>query len=519
MGVVGTAEYLFQATGVNRVLAGLRKFSAGVTRTMKTAGKATEKTDKITRKSILGYAALGAAIGTVFTDFLRSSSVISTLMATVSTLFGALADTILVELLPVFLPLINAFVDVIKWVQELPGPFKAAIGVAILLGLALVTLGGPLTAIAIAVAAAIFIWQNWGDIVEWFQTHVLEPFGVFVDSFVQGLKDAWGGLLTFFGNLWASIGASFQGAIDTILGPFKAASEGLVGFFSGLWDTIGTIFQAVIDNVITPFVALFTGPVQTVKDVWNTLVGFFTTLKTSVKTVLDLLLVPFESFVGGIETAFGGVVSFFTTLFGTLIPNAMRGGINAVIGFFEGFANALITAFNALGRAMVDTVNAILLGYRVLSFIPAFIVVPVPADITHTPIPPITPLPRLAAGGIFGRPTVALIGEAGPEAVLPLRGPIPANILAPVLRAALAQAPTGLVTAQRGMVVGAGGRRAAVRGGSPIIIHITNIFEIGAGGIPALPDLGDEEVFRRRYREAGEEVGEGILTVLHRRRE
>ena len=31
-------------------------------------------------------------------------------------------------------------------------------------------------------------------------------------------------------------------------------------------------------------------------------------------------------------------------------------------------------------------------------------------------------VPKLAAGGIVSRPTLALIGEAGPEAVIPLRG-------------------------------------------------------------------------------------------------
>ena len=31
-------------------------------------------------------------------------------------------------------------------------------------------------------------------------------------------------------------------------------------------------------------------------------------------------------------------------------------------------------------------------------------------------------VPKLAAGGIVNKPTLAMIGEAGPEAVIPLRG-------------------------------------------------------------------------------------------------
>jgi hypothetical protein len=36
--------------------------------------------------------------------------------------------------------------------------------------------------------------------------------------------------------------------------------------------------------------------------------------------------------------------------------------------------------------------------------------------------PDIKNIPRLAAGGIVSSPTLALIGEAGPEAVVPLSG-------------------------------------------------------------------------------------------------
>jgi phage-related minor tail protein len=37
-----------------------------------------------------------------------------------------------------------------------------------------------------------------------------------------------------------------------------------------------------------------------------------------------------------------------------------------------------------------------------------------------TPAPPTSRIPRLAEGGIVSSPTLALIGEAGPEAVVPL---------------------------------------------------------------------------------------------------
>jgi hypothetical protein len=48
-----------------------------------------------------------------------------------------------------------------------------------------------------------------------------------------------------------------------------------------------------------------------------------------------------------------------------------------------------------------------------------------PTDITRTAPPA---LPRYAQGGVVTKPTVAMIGEEGPEAVVPLTGGSSANL-------------------------------------------------------------------------------------------
>jgi phage-related minor tail protein len=75
-------------------------------------------------------------------------------------------------------------------------------------------------------------------------------------------------------------------------------------------------------------------------------------------------------------------------------------------------------------NAVIGAVNAIVSAYNSIPLLPDLPKVP------NVPVPQIggTPtqvagrlgLPRMAEGGIVSSPTLALIGEAGPEAVVPL---------------------------------------------------------------------------------------------------
>jgi hypothetical protein len=94
-----------------------------------------------------------------------------------------------------------------------------------------------------------------------------------------------------------------------------------------------------------------------------------------------------------------------------------RDGINAivntVIGFFAGMVNAAIGAVNAI----ISAYNSIPL----LPDIPKAPTIPVPQLGGQAPSAVVAKkIPRLAEGGIVSSPTLALIGESGPEAVVPL---------------------------------------------------------------------------------------------------
>jgi phage-related protein len=109
-----------------------------------------------------------------------------------------------------------------------------------------------------------------------------------------------------------------------------------------------------------------------------------------------------EPFTAFFQETFGGIQTFFYNI------------INALIGMWEGFANAVINGVNSVIRALNRIQVSAPAWLTALTGISSF-------GINIREIGNIS-LPRvaLAEGGIVTGPMNALIGEAGPEAVIPL---------------------------------------------------------------------------------------------------
>jgi hypothetical protein len=159
--------------------------------------------------------------------------------------------------------------------------------------------------------------------------------------------------------------------VKTAVGAIMDVINFFVGVFKGIWNTFGdsivSYFKGIweeVSGVFRLFVAIFTGNWSAA---WNALVSIFTGLKDQ-------------------------VVGVFGAMWG-----AVRGILNMMIGGAELLVNSYIKSLNLIIRG--------------LNIINPF------KDIPRIPE---AHLPRLAKGGIVTGPTTALIGEAGPEAVIPL---------------------------------------------------------------------------------------------------
>jgi hypothetical protein len=131
-----------------------------------------------------------------------------------------------------------------------------------------------------------------------------------------------------------------------------------------------------------------------------------------VVTNIAMALNPFSLIAAGVALLVVALVAAYNKF--EWFRDGINAIVNTVIGFFAGMVNAAIGAVNAI----ISAYNSIPL----LPDLPKAPTVPVPqlGKTSNTPAPGRMSIPRLAEGGIVSSPTLALIGEAGPEAVVPL---------------------------------------------------------------------------------------------------
>jgi hypothetical protein len=165
------------------------------------------------------------------------------------------------------------------------------------------------------------------------------------------------------------------------------------------------------------FKDLFVKVVEAITDFFKTLVG---NLKESWETMTENLGKVWEKFTGfisgiwdGFKEGFDNVVNGFKTIFEKVfngIGDFFKGIVNGYISMFESFINFVISGANGLIRAL----NRIQINIPSTPFSQGFTI--------GVNLPSLDKLniPRLAEGGYVDQPTTALIGEAGPEVVVPL---------------------------------------------------------------------------------------------------
>ena len=131
-----------------------------------------------------------------------------------------------------------------------------------------------------------------------------------------------------------------------------------------------------------------------------------------VVTNIAMALNPFSLIAAGVALLVVALVAAYNKF--EWFRDGINAIVNTVIGFFAGMVNAAIGAVNAI----ISAYNSIPL----LPDIPKAPTISVPklGGTPTTPKPGRMNIPRLAEGGIVSSPTLALIGEAGPEAVVPL---------------------------------------------------------------------------------------------------
>lgn len=188
--------------------------------------------------------------------------------------------------------------------------------------------------------------------------------------------------------------------IPTILGAlFKAIILSLAQLFDSLFTALGPWLESVAQSIWQWFLGLE-----------NRISAFFGDFAEGVVNAVGNFVNGFKQGIQKVKDWFAGIPAFFSGIFqkivglfkgigtkiGEVVSGAFKGVVNGVLSFIEGFLNTPIDAINGL----IDVIN----------------------EVPGVDIPTLNRinLPRLAKGGLITGSTIANIGEAGDEAVIPL---------------------------------------------------------------------------------------------------
>lgn len=291
-----------------------------------------------------------------------------------------------------------------------------------------------------------FITKLVGDIAELLTGIVDIIEGLFTADFnkiQEGLGEIASALFEFLGHasdfvygltfatlnaLWDLVKTLFQIIFDTIIDIFSPFAERFDGMFQRAWDGIVAIFSGLgtwfsdrwsdVTNALSNVSPWFTDMFQRA---WNGLTGIFANfgswfgerwndVTNALSNVSSWFGDTFTRAYNAVVNAFSGIGSFFSGVWSTVqsifvdagqavgsaVGGAFRSAVNAVLGTIENVVNGFIGMINSV-IGLINKIPGVHLG-----------------GIGYVN------LPRLARGGIVDSPTVAMIGEAGKEVVMPL---------------------------------------------------------------------------------------------------
>jgi len=207
--------------------------------------------------------------------------------------------------------------------------------------------------------------------------------------------------------LGGTFGGATANAADTAAGKMKILSNSI----GETKESIGAALLPVVEAVL-PVLNEFAAWAQDNPQAFLAIAGAIGLVAAAiVATNIAMALNPFALIAAGVALLVAALVVAYNKF------EWFRTGVNAII-------NGILGAFESVVNGAIMMVNGIIRAYNAIPIAPDI------KTIQHVNLPSLggaatqvasrMNLPRMAEGGIVSSPTLALIGEAGPEAVVPL---------------------------------------------------------------------------------------------------
>lgn len=215
------------------------------------------------------------------------------------------------------------------------------------------------------------------------------------------LKPVWDNIVKAIDRLWEN---HLKGLWESIVSFVSKLGEAILTVWNNflapliqwLIDVFGPVFKDIFNRTVNWVVAIFGNLIDAVKNVMKALGG-----------ILDFITGVFS---GDWEKAWNGIKTFFKGVWDALV-DIVKVPLNFIIGFINKMLNGIVSMVNVVIRALNT------LSFKVPDWVPGIGGQNWGFNIKELTAPQI---PYLAEGGIIDQPTLAMVGEKGKEAVVPL---------------------------------------------------------------------------------------------------
>ena len=261
------------------------------------------------------------------------------------------------------------------------------------------------------------------------------------NEFVSWISTSWSNIKTTISTTWTNIKDSvvkaFTDIKDWIVGVFTWASEG----FAGGWTNVTTFIKGVWDSVVGWFEGLWTWASEGVAGAWTGITNFVTTQFGSVVKfiedlftwpdspagfaikLIDLVLLPYNLAINFIRDIFGWGDPDESFSLGTFVVDIFKKVKDWFTNIFDFKVSDVLPDFELpnFGEMIKGIVRAVFptslfdktfFGYGLRDFLPDSLT----KFLTEEPDK------KLARGGSFQAGQSLLVGELGPELILPSTG-------------------------------------------------------------------------------------------------
>lgn len=259
--------------------------------------------------------------------------------------------------------------------------------------------------------------------------------GFFTDtipSFLAGIGD----------TIASALGAAWQAAWNFVTDQLPQYAQGVLNFFASLPGKIFYGLGALAGMLVSAFVSAFTylwknipvwfeatvtffrelpgrilsGLVSLGSKLWNAFLSAVNFVVTSLPGAIDRVIDFFRRLPGQAVSALSGFASRVSRMLVSAMSTVaarVNTKIHDIVGFFRALPGQIRSALSSIGSSVWNGLKSVLnagirLVNRAISGFNRFS----PVNVSK--------IPELANGAIVTAPTTALIGEAGPEAVIPL---------------------------------------------------------------------------------------------------